>query len=281
MAGARLLAENFFDTLLFTSHTITAEEEGTNHEVERVAGGRRAARDYWTATTAESETYIQVTCDRVRAANLLWFDRGHNLDGQVVSIRSSLQSAFTTYDVQSFTVPSATSAWGSPLDDGVPVRTAEGAVLVAFDLMPGKYWRIVFNAGTSGSGFIPKVVGAMLGLSWSPTRVPRGAFDDDSADLSFADEVSPFLQRRSQTKAVGRDVVLNFPLQGESEYSQARYHIGSIYWAGYPMLVVPDTDYAERAFLASARPGRYSMPFGLRNARELSVRATELDPKLP
>ena len=70
----------------------------------------------------------------------------NDLDAQTVRIRASNQAAFTTFTEVAFTVPSNPSAWGTSLVDGIPFRTAEGAVGIPFTAMSGLYWRVFIDA---------------------------------------------------------------------------------------------------------------------------------------
>lgn len=280
MAGTRILSENFFDVTMFPSHTLTAEEETEGKGVERVGSARRQARDHWTPTTANSETYVQAACDRVRAADTLILDRGHNLGGKTIELRGSFQSSFATYtSVFSVTVPTQVFA-GQQLTNKQPVRTEEGAVVVPFALQAYPYWRLVISA--MGSGLKPQVVGLWLGASFAPAKEPLKPWDDEGRQLVFSETLSPSLWAASERKAQRKSnegTPMMVRLADEQEYTKARYHVGSLVWRGHVVWYIPDTDQAERAWLGTAPAGTYGMPFGDRNARDLVLTLVEHEPR--
>jgi len=257
--SARFLAESFFDVTLFTGHTVTAEEATSGKDAVRVGSARRQARDHWTPTTANSETYVNVACDRPRYADTLVLDRNHNLAGKTIRLRKSDQSAFTTYtEVFAVTVPTNTF-YGNKLDASHPVRTEEGAVVIAFNGHVGQYWRLVIDAG--GSGYKPQIVGLWLGKSWTPDINPVRPWDDEARELVYDEVLSPSLWAASTRKAQRRNATVTVRLSGEQEYSDVRYHIHSLFWRGFAMWYVPDTDMAERAWLAMSPPGVFGAPY--------------------
>ena len=281
MAAPRFLVENFFDTDMFTGHTLTAEEEADNKEVERIASARREPRDHWAPTTSNDETYINVALDQPRYADMFVLDRGfQNLNGINIELRASWVAGVPAgnFDaVFSATVP-ANTYYGSRLEAGSLIRTSEGAVVCQFTGVMAPYWRLVISATTSGT--VPTVVGAWLGKSLSLTRTPPGAWDDETGDLQFFESQSPGLRATASLKAQARTAQITIPLQGGAEFDEARYHIRDLYAKGFAMWYVPDTDYGERAWLSMAPPGSYAIPYtGNRNARTLPLTLVEHDPK--
>lgn len=109
-----LLSENFYNLRQFPNHTLSTKEGGSTptpangqsgYEVHRVANARRHSRDYYTPTAANSNADLDVTCDRVRAADMLVLDRNSNLAGETVRLWASSESDFGTYEEFTFTVP--------------------------------------------------------------------------------------------------------------------------------------------------------------------------------
>lgn len=275
--SARVLCENFFDPTMFPSHALSAEEEASGKEVERVGSARRQARDHWTSTTAASETYAQVTCDRPRYADTLVLDRGHNLTGETIRLRVSNQSAFTTYtEVVAVVVPSAVY-YGSKLTNGYAIRTEEGAILVPFAGHVGKYWRLYIDAMSAGT---PKVVGLWVGKSWTPDIDPARPWDDEARQLAFDSVTSPSLWSAAERKAQRKAVTLRVHLSGEQEYSDVRYHIHSLYLRGYAMWYVADTDKGERTWLAMSPPGTFGAAYDTEwRDRILNIALVEHEPE--
>ena len=276
MAGALFLVDNLLDPTIYPNHTIAGQEEATGAEALRVSGGRRHARDHWTPTTANAERYLEVDCDRPRAANCLIIDRENNLQAETFDLRVSDDDWTTkTGIVATHTVPSDTY-YASKLETGVMIKTFEAAHVMKFDLHVGSYWR--FNIDAMGAGLLPKISGLWLGLAYEPDKNPTWPWDDETRQLAFDQSVSPSLWWASTRKAVARTAEPTFRIQGEPEWSRARWHM-ELYWSGYPMWYVPDTDMAERAFLAVAPPGTYGAPIPPgRTKRNLTVSLVEHQP---
>lgn len=274
---SRYLIDNLFDTSIYPDHVLDAEEEASGKEVERVADGRRAARDNWEPTTANSETWAEVICNRVRSADLLVIDRESNLAGVGVELRVS-QDDFTTYTTAfDVTVPASTVAnW--PYLAGSPVRTWEGATVIPFDEVAGTYWRLYVDA--MGSGIVPRITGLWLGKSWSPAKGPLLAgFDDESGDLSIPEVVTPALWAGTGRVARRRAPSLSHLVVDEAEWLELRYHV-DLYHRGLPMWVIPEEHSAEKSILARAPGGAYSVPFsGNRLGRDLRLSLPEYQPR--
>lgn len=282
MAGPRFLAENFFNIQQFSGHTITAEEETTGFEAWRVGAARRVGgriRNYWTPTTANSSSWVEVECDRARAADMLVIDRGHNLDGEAVTIQVSDTAAFvTSTTIVSLAVVPSNVYSNSRLSDTPGVRTTEGAWAISFPTHVGKYWRLVVEA--MGAGLKPQIPGMYLGNSFSPTNRPPRVWDDEPTQIVYQQIVSDSLWTSSSRKAKRREASIQMVLESELENDQARYHFRSRYYGGDVMWNVPDTDNAERAWLAEAPPGMDAMPFGNTfDERVVSLAMVEHNPK--
>lgn len=77
MGTPLLLVENLFSRTQFPLHTVSANEEATNHEAFRVADGRRSPLDYWTPTTANNQAYVYVTSNQITNDNGFESGTGH------------------------------------------------------------------------------------------------------------------------------------------------------------------------------------------------------------
>jgi len=96
--------ENFFNPRIFPSHTFAASSTASGWDVDFIGTGRRqSSLNRWEASDYNTDAYVQVTCDRVRAFDFLALDRGHNLDGYPIQVRVSSDS-FATYETISGTV---------------------------------------------------------------------------------------------------------------------------------------------------------------------------------
>ena len=263
----------------FPDHTITANEEATGSEVERVADGRRGAADKWTPTTANSAAYVNVACDRTRAANFIALDRGHNLAGYDLELRGSQQSAFTTYEtVLDITLPSATAAGN--IDDALGVRTEEGAWFKRFDLNTYQYWRVHIPA--MGASLKPEIVGLWLGLCYAPDYFDK-PWGEDGAELIHQETQSPSGWAGRGVANKQRSGVVQLSLSTFEEYDhEARYHVQGLYGEGFPMWIAFDETQADRAVLAELPLGRLAFSLtGTWGYRSAAIPWREREPLRP
>ena len=259
MGSPVFLVENFFSagTLgQFPDHVVSAEEEPVGNEAWRVATGRRDADlNKWTASTANSDSYLNVVCDRTRAANTLILD-GHNLAGYGFELRGS-QDNWTTYEtILDVTIPSV-SAPGD-IDDAAGVLTEEGAWVVRFDARAYTYWRVFSNA--MGADLLPEIAWAVLGMSYSPDYVDKPV-DVETTDLFAGESVSEdgWLGRGDATRAQAGTI--NITLSSFIEYDLARYHLNGLFAKGYPMWYLQDEAQAERAFAVVRPKARFGFKY--------------------
>lgn len=253
----RFLVENFWNAASqFGDHTITANEAATRHDAFRVGDTRREST-WWTPTTSNSEAWIEVECDRPRAADTLVIDRGHNLDGDTVILECSDDDFSSTEEILNRTVPSNTSP-NQRLSDGA--RNTEGAWAIHFDSRVATYWRLRIPA--MGSGLKPEITGLYLGNSWQPvfhSATPFGwgdkarQFDQATSDTGWQGRVNT---REPKTRAYP------MKLSSFSEYSIARYHTDGLYWEGEVMWIWPDETQAEKGWLATAPAGEHGWEQG-------------------
>ena len=280
MAGPRFLAENFFNLDQFSAHTLTAEEETTGNEAWRVGAGRRVGgtiRNYWQPTTANSDSWVECKCDRVRAADMLVIDRGHNLDGETVKLEISDDNFTTTTEVFSVVLPSNVYA-NARMGDTPGVKTTEGAWLISFDYHVALYWRVFSSA--MGAGLKPQIPGLYLGNSFGPTNAPPRPWDDEPTKLAYDSIVSDTLWSASSRKAKRREATVSMRMTSDAEADEARYHFRSLYGRGDLMWYVPDTDRAERAWLAEQPPGMDSAVYPTDYTfRHVTVAMAEHNPK--
>jgi hypothetical protein len=270
-----ILSENFYNTIQYPDHVITASEEAAGHEAFRVGNGRRSSLDYWTSTSTNTVAYNRVVCDRVRAANCIVIDRGHNLAGYTVKVHTSSDFASSTEEAASIVLPTATMA-GS-VDDPYGIRTEEGAWICRFPLRAGTGWQVYVPA--MGVGLKPQIVGIWLGLAWSPARpfdLPWAEEDDEIlADDSFSDAG----WMGSSTPYNRRGGTLGIRLL-DGEYDAARLHLG-FYRDRAPTWIVHDINQSERAVCAIRPAERFG--FQLRpdwlNKRRAEVPWVEYEPK--
>lgn len=277
-----ICGDNLCNRRLYPSHTITAEEEPTGFEAFRVG---RSSRDeltnYATATTAASDWWLRVVFDRVRAFNFLAIDRGHNLAGKTVRLKvTSDATDFTgTYQTVHDALLPVYSAPGH-IDDPLGTRTEEGAWVRRTPLYAGKAIELFIPAG--GAGFLPKVVGLYVGLSWSPAR-PNDLPWEDDADTFVTETVdTPALWSGRGELGNRRDVIMGIRLQSPIDYDAARLHVVGIFGRGTPIWFVPNEVEAHHAMMV-VRPSGSKLSFRYEEDwwafRKASVPAEEWEPK--
>jgi hypothetical protein len=244
MATPAVLVENLFSTIQFPSHVVAAEEAASGYEAFRVANGRRSVADYWTPTTADSDTWIKATCNTVRAANGFALDRGHNLAGYTVALQVS-NDDFTTYETAFSGVLPSVSAPGA-FGDALGVRTEEGAWLHRFDLRAGYYWRLFVPA--MGASLLPRVVGLWVGLILDLEYLDR-PYQDDQDDLVMAGVESDMGWTGTGRVTQRRAGELRIALHSYADYDLVRYHLQGHYGARRPTWIVHNQDQADQAVL--------------------------------
>lgn len=277
MGKPRFLCENLFNLMQFESHTIASNSETAGYEDWRVGTSRRSDLNRWTPAVTNTQSYVRVTCDRLRAANMIVVDRNSNLAGERVRLRVS-DGKFTDYtEVFSVRIPTV-SHYGAAVDEAPGALTEEGAWVYKFDTHIGNTW--AFYVDAMGAGEKPYIGGLYLGLSFQPTRGPGLPWDDEARELAMEEIVSPSLWVASNRPAQRKAVTLQLRMDSTEEYDQARYHFHSLAWKGQKFWYVPDDAQAERAWLAYAPPGIHSAPFdGSWPYRTLGLTMYEHEPK--
>lgn len=243
---ALFLSDNLLNTRLYPGHTLVADEEAAGFEAWHVADGRRTFGDRWQATTANAQHTLTIACDRLRWADTLILDRGHNLGGKEVVLECADESTFTNPQiVLDIVLPTVTQ--GGPLTGAFGVLTEEGAWAVNFPDRAASYWRIRIPA--MGAGLVPQIVGLWLGLSYTPTYLglPWG---EDSNTAMFQETVSEFGWAGRGPVATPNDGALSIKLSSEFDYELARYHLIEVFGTGRPMWICYDQAQADRLFLA-------------------------------
>ncbi len=258
------LVENFFSRRMFPNHVGTgpngsfADEETAGSEAFRIANARRWGSDKWMPVTANAQHTLTVQCDRVRAANMVVLDRGHNLIGEEFILECSQDAGATWEKIFDLILPTVVGP--GTLDDLVGCRTEEGAWLIRFPQRAAPLWRIRIPA--MGVGLLPQVVGLWLGQAWAPADGLRFPVAPDQTQLLVEDTVSEAGYRGRNAPGLVRTDVLNFKAasQGLYDYELGRYHIQSLFGAGRPMWILYDDEQTHAAVLA-LRPGNDTLGF--------------------
>lgn len=254
MGAPFFLVENLFSTVQFPLHVVTGNEEPAGAEAFRVADGRRSPLDAWSPTTLNATSYLQVVCDRLRTANMVALDRGHNLGGKEVQLQCSDDGFTTVQTVADLVIPAA-SAPGSP-DDAFGVVTEEGAWLYRFPARAAYAWRLQVPA--MGAGLRPKIVGLWVGPAYAPDyfQLPSGPGQGQALGVESVSDAG-WVGRG--VVVFRRESVIRLQLPSLFDYDDlARYHLEGHYaGAGRPMWVCFDDEQADRAFLAVLPLGKF------------------------
>lgn len=254
------LADNLFSTRIYPAHLLTAEEEAAGFPVERLANGRRSANDYWTPTTANSQTWAQSQTDRARASNCCVIDAS-NLPENGATVRLKISSdAMTTFSTPfDLTLPQFASM-GSSLDGGLGSLTEDARTwAILFDLQVGTYFRLEVDA--MGAGLLPTIGGLWVGLAHD---VPR------DFDMPWSEDMDRLNVLRTASEAgwlgLGNAVpqrVGQFGLRVDDafRYDAHRLHYRSLYGMGMPSWVWFDRDQAERGMCILRPDGQFGFSY--------------------
>lgn len=249
--------ENVFSVRQFRAHVITADEEDAGREAFRVADGRRSKLDFWAPTTPNVLHNIQVDSTVTGGISVDYFalDRGHNLNGKVVTLQRSVNgTAWTT--IKAITVRATPSGQIASVDG---VHTDEGAVIVTFAASTAeRYLRLLINP--LGAGLIPRVVGLWAGLRWESGNIFLPLTDED--DVLIAQRAQTTKGWSGSTIHVRKRVGdLIFKLPSLAAFTDAATHIRDNFGRGRLMWIVHDDANSRRAVLTQRPLGRAGFRF--------------------
>lgn len=254
MGLPRFLAENLFDGTQFRDATVSANEEATGHEAFRVGTRRRTPLNFWTPTTENQDAWVKVDLGsgNSEAADMIAIDRGHNLDGETVTLEHSSDDSTWT-QAFSVTMP-ANEGDNTSLTATNGVKTEEGAWVFAFTSATDRYWRLTVSA--MGAGLKPEIRGLYLGESYAPNFHIALPFGYGDVTAQFSEVQGPNVWAGASRVSTRKERTFRLKLKSWAEYHDtARYHIEELFFTGVPMWCVFDVDYAERAWLAKVQPG--------------------------
>jgi len=238
---------NLFNRLAFPGNTLVADEEASGHEAWRIATGRRSPyTNYYTSITANVQRTLTLTCDRVRAADFLVLDRGHNLTRLILEISdvADFSSPAVLFDI---TLPTSTGA-GS-LDDDFGVRSEEGAWYKRFPERTANYWRLKIPA--MGANQRPKIVGANLSLSydfdpWRPTSPDATELGGELTESDGGWRAMMAWNRRVDALRIQLSDLFDYDLWFNVFQHFVKYR---------PAFYVPDDSWAQNACCIAPAPG--------------------------
>lgn len=272
-----MLSENVFNTRIFGSHVLSANEEAPDREAARVSSGRRQrSQNLWSPITENAAAWIKAIFNRVRVVDTIFIDRGHNLEGKEVRIQISSDN-FATYTERPATLPTQTFAY-SRLNQVNGVRTEEGAWGWTFTPAAGTAVRLYVPA--MGSGLRPEIVGLYIGQRFRPQNALLKPFTFGKRELDYE-------SIRSPTAWVGagevsqRKRIPNLKIRlADGEFPVARYHVEELYLRARPSWLVPDDEHAEKSYLSRAEPqlGGFEIPEG-HSQWHVEVDAPEHEPR--
>lgn len=255
MGRTVFLSDNVWNRLIYPNHTLSASETESDLDVAFLGTGRRQRElNRWSSTSLNTAAWVQATCDRVRLVNLLFIERGHNLDGKSVGVRISSDNFTTWTEIGPYTIPANVFPY-SRLSDGRPIRTEEGAIIWWLGDQAGKEFRVDIPA--MGAGLKPELVGLMLGTWYRPSHAQVKPFDFGMVELTYEEIVSPQAQAGAGEIGTRRVGEVHLKLADRTEHAQGRYHLEALAFKRRPFLLIHDDDEAEKAHIAYAPPGRH------------------------
>ena len=249
------LSENVWNRLIFPDHTLSASETETGTDIANIGTGRRQRQlSRWSSTSLNTLAWVRSTFDRVRVMNLLFIDRGHNLDGHDVGVRFSFDGFTTWREVGPYAIPSQVFPY-SRLSDGRPIRTEEGAIVWLLGEHAGTAARL--NIPAMGANLKPELVNVMLGMWFRPEHAQVKPFDYGKRELTYKEIVSP--QAQAGAGEIGSRIVgeIGLKLSGPDEYTLVRYHLEQLAFKRKPMVLMHDDEEAEKTSVVYVPPGRH------------------------
>ncbi len=280
MADPAFLVENLYSRLQFAGHVIAANTETVGAEAFRVGLGRRQPLlNRWTPTADNTGAWIKVDCASVRAATMLYIERGHNLGGHTIVLERSTNDFSSDTDVFTVTIPSTVSD-DTDLEASNGALTPEGSWMKRFASASSRYWRVRIPA--MGANLRPVLPGLMLGTTWEPGALAKPMSDERKRLMAPSTRLSTGYRGRT-SGPIQRSGELNVKLTSLAAYSTAKTHIDGWFASGFPMVTAFDTSRAERAYLGVLPEGGavdFQFPVGW-GFRAASVPVEELDPDWP
>lgn len=256
----------FVDNLLsigqYPAVALAGNEELSGYEAFHVADGRRSGADYWSTITANNPATLAWSDGRLRAADMLALDRGHNLAGVAVALQYSNDNA-TWFNAMSATIPTLCTP-GQAIDAPLGAYTEEGAWLIRFTLQAAVYWR--FTIPALGIGLLPAVVGLSVGKSWYPVPRQEGPWmfnlptSPGGATLKTAEVESERGWVANGLIGPRKEGDINIKLTSVWDIDPARLNLESLYGdQRCPMWVCYDDSQAERSFMAQRPVDKFGM----------------------
>lgn len=253
MSLPRFCVENFFNKVVFPNHTISASEDPAGSEAFKVGNGRRSSDNFWSPATTNTQHWIKVSMDQQRSFDYIAIDRGHNLEGETITLQISNDDSSWT-NVFSYVVPSNVFT-NSDMRTSPGINTEEGAHLYKFDLQTAQYARLVIAA--MGTDLVPQIVGLWLGKSWEPLLSLERPFSSGGREIIFQETVSDTAWVGTSRPAQRYRTTIGLRMKTYDEYDDARYHVETLMWRRRPTWYVPDQSKSERAWLGMVPAGTY------------------------
>ena len=256
-----MCAENYLDAVgQFPNHVLTAEEEASGFDVERVANGRRSVDDYWTPTTPNRLTWARCVFDRPRAVNFVAMDRGHNNAGEALEFRTTQDQTDFTGDIQRPINVTDVPIVGNSLDSELGAVTQDGANLWRFPVHLAS--AIEFFWPAWGAGLKPQMPGLFAGLAF------EGAA---SLDVPYTGRQRMLRHTSRETDAswIGRGRIarsrsgtLTYQTNDGFEFDEGLGRHFDQWSDGYLAWLIEDLLAADRAVLTVLPPGTYDARVG-------------------
>ena len=278
MGRPAILSDNLYNPRIYPDHVLDASSTATGKDVRDLASGRRI-RDLtgWFASATDTIAWVESTFDQLRAFDLLFIDRDHNLAGESIYVVLSDDDFTTIQTIGPKTVPSAPTPMAQ-LYGGEIVMTDEGALLWWLDLQATYAVRVYVAA--MGTGLRPELAGLMLGKLFAPVCAAVKPYDYGRYTLTHTTDRSPLGQDASGEVGRFRSQDLKLRMDSWAEYGTARYPLEDLFLARKPTVIVPDDGSAERAALAKATPGQHGFAVPADFLPEITISWEEMEPEL-
>lgn len=251
-----LMVANAFDRVnLNTAATLSASAEVAGHEARYLADYRRQ-RTWWDPGTSLANHWVLVDLGlgNAAAADYVFWDRGHNLQGATFDLRAG-NTLGGIASVVSRTVPAAGVVGGDPA--AAACATEEGSGYAFFPASAAfRYWQFMVTTTVR-----PVLTGLMVGLKTQLLGFSN-VYDPDAGARVQRSEVSDAGWKATGRTTSYRRLMLQLQSIGSAEYEGTlRYLRRTLFERDQPAVIALDYGtYPARAWMYQLDASSWDFP---------------------